>query len=371
MTTSSRLYKRDSTGGIRTWEFETVGTNQWRTIAGGPGRKPVVSAWTTCTGKQGRSDIEQASFEANAAFNQKLAREYRLTEAELSSVPTSPMLAKAYEGWPEMTPVVFSQPKLDGIRCTINKHGAFSREYQRFHNVDHIIEALAPVIAAHPYLSFDGELYNHELREEFGKISSSVRKTKPTPAARELSRALIQYHVYDLGIPDITFADRNALMFRTIFGENTFPSIVPVVTHKVSSVEELDAHYGEYLEQGYEGQMVRLDAPYEFDKRSSSLLKRKEFLTAEFKLLRIEEGQGNWAGYAKRVVFALPDGRECGAGIRGTQAQAVELQVNNLLSLQNGTADKSLVTIRYFTPTPDGMPRFPVAIDFHFGGRKD
>ena len=29
------------------------------------------------------------------------------------------------------------------------------------------------------------------------------------------------------------------------------------------------------------------------------------------------------------------------------------------------------VTVRYFTPTPDGIPRFPVAVDFHPNGRAD
>ena len=147
--------------------------------------------------------------------------------------------------------------------------------------------------------------------------------------------------------------------------------VVPVVTHRVITIEELDVRYGEMLEAGYEGQMVRLDTPYEFDKRSKSLLKRKEFITAEFKLLRIEEGNGNWAGLAKRVVFELPDGRECGAGIRGTQDEMKELLETNGPQNCFAVHPDALVTIRHFTPTPDGMPRFPVAIDFHFGGRRD
>ena len=46
--------------------------------------------------------------------------------------------------------------------------------------------------------------------------------------------------------------------------------------------------------------MVRLPGvPYEFDTRSKSLLKRKEFDTSEFRLLKIEEGEGNWAGMGR------------------------------------------------------------------------
>jgi ATP-dependent DNA ligase len=74
----------------------------------------------------------------------------------------------------------------------------------------------------------------------------------------------------------------------------------------------LDAAYANCLEEGYEGQMVRLDGPYE-QKRSKLLLKRKEFQDAEYDLVRVDEGLGNWAGYGKKAVLRLPDGREFGA----------------------------------------------------------
>ena len=32
----------------------------------------------------------------------------------------------------------FIQPKLDGVRCYITYHGAFSRNHKRFMNVQHI-----------------------------------------------------------------------------------------------------------------------------------------------------------------------------------------------------------------------------------------
>lgn len=370
MITSTPILKRDSTGRLRTWFYE-VDADKYRTTAGGPGRKPVTSAWRACKGKQGRSDVQQALFEADADERSKLDREYRRTEAELASVPPSPMLAHKYEDHVAgLKYPVFCQPKLDGIRAFVTRHGAFSREYQRHLNVDHILEALAPVFKISPSIVFDGELYNHDLKEDFGKIASVVRKQNPTASQRDEARALIQYHIYDI-MYDITdnatpFGDRAQFMF--MYGRAlSSPALRIVHTAKVTSPDKLDEFYGAYLEAGYEGQMVRTDTPYEFDKRSKSLLKRKEFITAEFKLLRIEEGQGNWAGYAKRAVFQLADGRECGAGIRGTQSEMKDL----LTYSTPATIAATQVTVRYFTPTPDGMPRFPVAIDFHLNGRKD
>ena len=53
--------------------------------------------------------------------------------------------------------------------------------------------------------------------------------------------------------------------------------------------EHLDDYYGKYLDDGFEGQMVRVtDSPYQ-NKRSKNLLKRKEFIDEEFEVIDIEE----------------------------------------------------------------------------------
>ena len=70
------------------------------------------------------------------------------------------------------------------------------------------------------------------------------------------------------------------------------------------------------IEEGYEGQMIRQDAPYEC-KRSKTLPKRKEFITEEYDVVRVEEGNGNWTGYAKRFILAMPNGTQFSSGVRG------------------------------------------------------
>jgi DNA ligase-1 len=142
------------------------------------------------------------------------------------------------------------------------------------------------------------------------------------------------------------------------------PYIVLVPTTKVSRLSQLNELYSSYIEDGYEGQIVRRDGLYE-NKRSKQLLKRKEFITEEFTLVDIQEGIGNWAGAAKRIFFRYKTGDVVKAGLRGTKEFARRLLEEK---------DKyigSPVTIRYFTPTPADVPRFGVAIDFHPGGRMD
>ena len=104
-----------------------------------------------------------------------------------------PMLAYAASKKPiDYTKPVFIQPKLDGVRCVIQAecHGAswmvkaYSRTGKEWKNMNHILAQLKPFFKKYPKVILDGELYNHDLRDDFEKIISLVRKTKPTDEDR-------------------------------------------------------------------------------------------------------------------------------------------------------------------------------------------
>jgi DNA ligase 1 len=351
---SEPIFQRDTKGKVRSWQFEVDGP-RWRTISGLIDGEKVVSGWTDCVPKSQDTAEEQALFEAQAEEKKKLNRKYSRTVEELD-VPKAagvrPMLAHKYEGW---SGECWAQGKLDGVRCIANAAGLWSRQGKPIVAVPHIIESLRPIFESHPNYIFDGELYRHDFSDDFNKIVSIVKKTKPTAADHEAAK-VIQYHIYDMPSHPGTFADRTAfLVSRYIYDD----VIVGVDTKHIKSEPELDAHYTELLEAGYEGQIVRLNGLYE-QKRSKLLLKRKEFLDSEFEVVRIEEGNGNWSGYAKRAVLRLHDGREFGAGIKGNQDFC-----RRLLSM----ATPSSATVRYFTQTPGGIPRFPVVVSFFDGDR--
>jgi ATP-dependent DNA ligase len=84
-----------------------------------------------------------------------------------------PMLAykvgKKEVDWSEK---VFMQPKLDGVRCVISKDGAYSRTGKEWLNIHHITTNLEPFFEKYPEVVLDGELYNHELKDDFEKIIS-------------------------------------------------------------------------------------------------------------------------------------------------------------------------------------------------------
>lgn len=351
------IYKLDTKGKTRVWYLEQLGP-QYRTVAGIQGGNLVTSEWTTCSGKQGRNDVEQADFEVAAAYKNKLTREYHSSLDAIGGGAHffKPMLAQEYKGW--LGPC-FAQPKLDGARCIATKDGLFSRQGKPFVSVPHIWEALKPIFEYDPSVVLDGEMYNHELKDDFGQIMSLIRQSKPTAEDLSKSSDLIQYHIYDLPSHPGIFSDRTHSI-QQLFKKLRLEACLQIVeTERLTEVVYLDEFHMRSMLAGYEGSMVRLNTAYE-QKRSKSLLKRKEFKTAEFRLRAINEGIGNWAGVAKSVDLLTDDGKPFSAGIKGTKGRAAEL-----LNEKWGW-----VTLRFFEFTPDGIPRFPVAIDFH-NGRDD
>ena len=360
------LYKRDSSGKIRVWWIEQDG-ERYRYCAGIKDGKIVRSEWTVALPKNiGRSNstdaIEQATAEVAAEYRKALELDYFENVADIDTPRFfAPMLAHKYEGWQGPC---YVQPKLDGIRCIATRYGLFSRKGKPITAVPHIADALEPIFKITPAAVFDGELYNHELKEDFNTITSIVRKVKPSLDELAKSRDLIEYHIYDFPAA-LSDSFSNRFDALTTYVEAAYLPlglgplrVVPTV--HVGRLELLDHLYGEWLEQGYEGQIIRLNKPYE-QKRSKSLLKRKEFQDAEYPIVAIEEGIGNWSGFAKRVVLRLPDGRTFSAGIKGDQMAARRLLFNAAIYTQ--------ATVRFFNLTPDGVPRFPVVYTFHEGDR--
>ena len=368
------LYKRDSKGKVRIWTMEVGFNNEneagIRTISGLVDGQKVTSAWNLTEAKNvGRSNATtaktQAEFEAQAEWTKNVDKDYFVDANDIDSYTAfKPMLAHDFTKTPVTSGI--TQPKLDGIRMVVNTRGLYSRSNKEIVAVPHIAEALANFVKDHPTVTLDGELYNHELKDNFQKITSLVRKTVNL-GADELaeSKELVQYHIYDMfdsANPNMTFMQRYNWIQKNVHLVNKKAVGIHLVASAICETsEEIDVMYGEYTTAGYEGQMVRQDTVYE-NKRSKGLLKRKEFITEEYEVVQVHEGQGNWAGYAKRLTLKMPNGTTFSSGIRGSQAKLKEL-------LDNPNIDWA--TCRYFELSNDGVPRFPVTIDYGTGVRND
>ena len=67
---------------------------------------------------------------------------------------------------------------------------------------------MKPFFIKYPNVILDGELYNHDLRDNFEKIISLVRKTKPTDEDRLEASKLTQFHCYDIIDEKLPFEQR-------------------------------------------------------------------------------------------------------------------------------------------------------------------
>ena len=233
-----------------------------------------------------------------------------------------PMLAYPVSDKPiDYTDKVFIQPKLDGVRCLIqcdqvhqykwDKVTAYSRTGKEWKNIDHILAELRPFFEKHPDIILDGELYNHDLKNDFEKIISLVRKTKPTDEDRLESKEMVQFHCYDHILPDsgLEFELRMAFIYNNL--EESY-CIVNVPTTRVFKREEaLNVHNDGNLKDGYEGSIVRLNTEYQC-KRSHNLRKFKDFSDAEATIIGYEEGKGKRINTLGKFVMQDDEGKEFG-----------------------------------------------------------
>ena len=195
------IYKTTKGGKIQEWTIEVVG-NKYRTISGQTDGKKVTNEWTVVYGKNAgkaneTTDNEQAMKEAEAKRKLKLEKDYSETIKGINRKRHfEPMLAAKWEDYKDKIEyTVYSQPKLDGIRCIVNKDGMWSRNGKPIISAPHIFESLKPLFDKNPDLIFDGELYADKFANDFNKIVSLVKKSKPTTSDLKESKKNIQYQV--------------------------------------------------------------------------------------------------------------------------------------------------------------------------------
>jgi len=279
-----------------------------------------------------------------------------------------PMLAYPVSDKPiDYTKPVFMQPKLDGVRCLIQakvkRHiltpdlndvevKAYSRTGKEWLNINHILQSLKPFFQANPNVILDGELYNHALRDDFEKIISCVRKTKPTANDRAESRKLVQFHCYDIVDERLDFEQR-----YTWLAQHLQPVIygIRVVKTIFSITDQYQAHayHDVNLKDGYEGSILRLNDTYQC-KRSHSLRKFKDFHDAEAVITDWVEGKGKRKGTIGKFMAIDADGNTFGMPVMDNFKK-----LQTMFKEMQGWVGKE-ATFTYFERTKAGSYRHPL-----------
>ena len=266
-----------------------------------------------------------------------------------------PMLAHKYaEKRIDWSKPVYIQPKLDGVRCLFTRNGAFSRTGKQFMNVAHIELALEPFFEQQPDVVLDGELYNHELKRDFEKIISLVRKQKPTENDRLEADKLVQFHVYDYF--DGVIYDSYKTRMHQLGVSNIYDKQIKYVqAYKVNNYDESRIYHKDFLNQGYEGSIISLDGLYKHG-RSYDLMKFKDFSDTEATIIGYEAGKGKRTGTIGKFLMVDDEGNEfgCPPG-KGFTYKDLSNMLDNVHDYIGQRA-----TFTYFQRTKAGSYRHPL-----------
>lgn len=187
-----------------------------------------------------------------------------------------PMLASPVELNKLRFPLMLS-PKLDGIRALVMNGIVMSRSLKPIPNIR--VQELFGHLEG-----YDGELIvgNPTDKECFCNTTSGVMSRNGEPE--------VYYHVFDRHDLKLFWQERYDRLDDSEF-------VIPVNHHHVMSYNTILEWEEEYIEQGYEGVMLRdPDGPYKFGRstaREGWLLKLKRFKDSEALVIGMEEKMHN------------------------------------------------------------------------------
>lgn len=256
-----------------------------------------------------------------------------------------PMLATRYDISRVKFPCIV-QPKYDGVRCIISigddgdvhLTSRTGKEY----NVPHIKKWAEENKEALP---LDGELYVHK-KLTFQQICSAVK------CKSELTEKLC-YVVYDRPIVGLSFLARMGGLNHYIPLFKNYP-VQQTAQVYAGSEEEIMMWHKFFVDNGYEGAIIRNIIATYTEGRSNDLMKLKMFDTDEYEVVDIIEAGGLDKGTA---IFKMKVGEyEFCARPTGTK----QLRATYLANKEKIIG--KMATIQHQGLSDAGLPRFPVMV---------
>ena len=202
-------------------------------------------------------------------------------------------------------------------------------------------------------IKLDGELGSFGLNPKltFQQATGIIKRKTPDPLEKHIEYHL--YDLYDVNNKNMTFDERWKLL------NSLSPDLKICDLKIVNNFNELQQAHTKYVEDGYEGLIIRtMKGIYQPDHRSSSLLKFKSFKDDEFEIVDFKEGKGNDKG---TIIFkcktnAGGEDKFFEVRPRGTREERKEMFENG----KDYIGKK--ITVKYFELTDENIPRFPVGI---------
>lgn len=188
-----------------------------------------------------------------------MSRELIMKAKKLSSEKLQKLLARERR--------FFIQRKLNGIRAFWDGATLVSGSGKMTFDIScaHITDAIRRLGVN---LKLDGEIYKHGVPLQ--KLSGDVRQ-------QQLTKDYLEFHIFDFQ-SNLRFSDRISIL-RSISSEVKPPlKLVQTITfdeHIPLTQETVYAYYEMFLDEGYEGLILRLDKPYSFGRKEGFMYKLK------------------------------------------------------------------------------------------------
>lgn len=185
----------------------------------------------------------------------------------------------------------YATPKIDGLRCYYSaKHKRLFTRNNREHKGFEAVRSLCTIIANMFNLTYiDGELYSKDFK--FQRLNGIIRQDE------QILKKSIKYIIFAVTGPEIKNTEQ---MYATLEKIRTFITVeyAEVIEHKVikNNYRDVAELAGFYVENGYEGIMLRHPTKHYDFKRSHALLKFKFFNEGDFKVVGTYEGENKYVG---------------------------------------------------------------------------
>ena len=276
-----------------------------------------------------------------------------------------PMLAcSTIPGLDNIEYPVYVLPKLDGIRCIMSNGEALSRSLKRIPN-RHIRETLCQLNLD----GLDGELM---VKGDFESVASAVMSEDGKPD--------FYYAVFDdFSDPERPFSTR----YRTAINKISLKQhVVLVDKHLARNASELARYWSCFVEQGYEGAIVRsIDGPYKYGRSTLNqgwMMKLKQFDDAEAIITGTEELMHNTNDVFEGELGQTKRSKEQDGLVSGGTLGSLVVEYNGktfkigsgfndaqrakLWSMRNELPGQ-LVKFKFQGLTRYGVPRFPIFLE--------
>lgn len=242
----------------------------------------------------------------------------------------------------------YAQFKKDGVRNFGEKFNGSSRLKSRrgnVFNIQHILDSVKMLHNLQLEETFDGELYNHDIVLQ--NLTGIVKTDDP--------RQELEYHIYDIAIEGLTFAQRRNLLLALDL--TNYPNIKVDPGVPVNTEEEMMEFHKKALAAGYEGSVYcDPDSLYDFGFRTAGKQKLKPRVTDEFECIDQYWNKGKMSKQTT-LICKTKEGKTFHVKLKGTSAEREEFAVNFDEKVKG-----KMITVEYRKLTTAGAPHEGVGI---------